>query len=162
MNGVATWLLSIAGVSVLSVLVDVILPNGQTNKYIKGIFAFCMILVILSPIPKLLKKDFEFDKIIITEDITIDEEFIYQRNRDKLNLLKSQIESELDEAGLEGIFVSVNGDIFDKQMKIENVFVDLSLLVITDKTKHIDIEKTVKDAVRKFVTIEEEKIILND
>ena len=104
----------------------------------------------------------EFDKIIITEDITIDEEFIYQRNRDKLNLLKSQIESELDEAGLEGVFISVNGDIFDKQMKIENVFVDLSLLVITDKTKHIDIEKTVKDAVRKFVTIEEEKIILND
>lgn len=162
MNDVASWLLSIAGVTVLSVLVDVILPNGQTNKYIKGIFAFCMILVIISPIPKLLDKDFDFDKIIIAEDIAIDEEFIYQNNRDKLNLIKSQIESELQEVGLNDVYITVNGDIFDKQMKIQNVFVDLSLLVISGDAEHINIEKTVKQAVRKYVSIEEDKIIIND
>lgn len=162
MNAISLWLLSIAGVSILSVLVDVILPNGQTNKYIKGIFAFCMILVIISPIPKLIDKNFNFDNVFVTEDMFIDNEFIYQTNRDRLNLLKYQIESELVEAGLKEIYVSVNGDIFDHKMQIENVFVDLSLLVINSQNQHIDIEKTVKDAVRKFISIEEEKIIINE
>ena len=161
MESISTWLLSIAGVSILSILIDVILPSGQTNKYIKGIFAFCMILVIISPIPRLINKELSFEDIIVVEDITIDKEFIYQSNRDKLTLIKSQIESELDEIGISSVYVSVNGDIFSEKMKIENVFVDLSEMVINQNGQHIDIEKTVKDAVRKFVSIEEEQIIIN-
>ena len=38
------WILSIAGVTILSVLVDLIMPNGQTAKYIKNVYAFMMIL----------------------------------------------------------------------------------------------------------------------
>lgn len=161
MANISTWLLSIAGVSILSILVDVILPSGQTNKYIKGIFAFCMILVIISPIPKLINKDFNLDNIIIVEDITIDKEFIYQSNRDKLTLVKSQIESELEELGITSVYVSVNGDIFSEKMKIENVFVDLSEMVINENVQHTNIEKTVKQAVRKFVSLQEEQIIIN-
>ena len=161
MSSVATWLLSIAGVCILSVLVDVILPNGQTNKFIKGIFAFCMILVIISPIPSLINKDFKFNDIIIAEDITIDKEFIYQANRDKLSLIKAQIESELTELGINGVNISVNGDIFSDNMKIENIFVDLSEMVINENVQHTNIEKTVKQAVRKFVSLQEEQIIIN-
>ena len=162
MSGITSWLLSIAGVSILSVLVDVILPSGQTNKFIKGIFAFCMVFVIISPIPKLINSDFKFDNIINVEDITIDKEFIYQSNRDKLNLTKAQIESELNEIGISEITVSVNGDIFSENMKIENVFVDLSEMVINENAGHIDIEKTVKQAVRKYVNLQEEQIIINE
>ena len=162
MSGITSWLLSIAGVSILSVLVDVILPSGQTNKFIKGIFAFCMVFVIISPIPKLINSDFKFDNIINVEDITIDKEFIYQSNRDKLNLTKAQIESELNEIGISEITVSVNGDIFSENMKIENVFVDLSEMVINENVGHIDIEKTVKQAVRKYVNLQEDQIIFNE
>ena len=162
MSSLTSWLLSIAGVSILSVLIDVILPTGQTNKFIKGIFAFCMILVIISPIPKLINSDFQFDKIINVEDIQIDKEFIYQSNRDKLTLIQTQITSELEETGILQVYVSVNGDIFNEKMKIENVFVDLSEMVINENVGHIDIEKTVKQAVRKYVNLQEEQIIINE
>ena len=57
---------------------------------------------------------------------------------------------------------SVNGDIFNEKMKIENVFVDLSEMVINENVGHIDIEKTVKQAVRKYVNLQEEQIIINE
>ena len=58
MNGISSWIMAIVGVSVLGVLVDLVMPNGQTKKYIKGIFAFIVVLVIISPLPNLLNKNF--------------------------------------------------------------------------------------------------------
>lgn len=81
MNGISAWLLSIAGVSVLSVVVDIVLPKGQTEKYIKSIFAFVMILIIIAPLPKLLKSEINFDEIFQREEIKIQEDFIYQQNK---------------------------------------------------------------------------------
>ncbi|MGI5841702.1 MAG: stage III sporulation protein AF [Christensenellales bacterium] len=157
------WLLSIAGVSLLSVLIDVVLPNGQTNKYIKGIFSFIMVFVIISPIPSLLVDGFKLDAIFAENSgIVIEKDFIYQVNRTKLTFLENQIETELEKQGLLNVEVVVNGDIFDFSMKIKNVYVDLSNLVINPKDKHIDIKKTVSQIVLDFVSLEKEKVIFNE
>ena len=58
----SAWVMSIAGIICISVLVELVIPNGQMNKYIKGIFSFIVLLVIISPIPMLLGKEFDFDK----------------------------------------------------------------------------------------------------
>ncbi len=162
MNGISAWLLSIAGVSVLSVVVDILLPKGQTEKYIKGIFAFVMILVIIAPLPKLLKAEINFNEIFQKEEIKLQEDFIYQQNQNKLTLLKKEIESDLKENNLDGVEVSIYGDIFSDEMQIEKIFVDLTNLVINDKNQHIDIEKTVIETIQKYVLLEKEKIEFNE
>lgn len=158
----SSWLLSIAGISVLSVLIDVILPSGQTNKYIKGIFAFCMVFVIISPIPNFLNKEFNLDTIFTSSVIDIKEDFIYQVNRTKLSYLEKQISNEFENNMLKGVNIVVNGDIFEIEMQIKNVYVDLADLVINENTQHIDIRKTAKEIVLKYVDIKEEKIIFNE
>lgn len=50
------WLLKITGVIALSTLSSLLIPNGQTKKYVKGIFALITLFVLVSPLPKLLKK----------------------------------------------------------------------------------------------------------
>lgn len=162
MNGMSAWLLSIAGVSILSVVVDIILPKGQTEKYIKGIFAFAMILVIIAPLPKMLKAEIDLDKLFQKEEIVIQENFIEQSNQNKLSLLKKQIESGLKEKNIEGVVVSVYGDIFKNNMQIEKIFIDLSDLVIKEKNQHIDIEKTVIETIQNYIIIEKEKIEFNE
>lgn len=157
----SAWLLSVAGISILSVLIDVVLPNGQTNKYIKGIIAFCMVFVIISPIPALLKSDFNLDGVFSSTSIEIETEFIYQVNRTKLTYLQNQITGELEQI-LPNIKIVVNGDIFETDMKIKNVFVDLTNLVINSNNRHIDIRKTVIDGVLKYIEIDKEKIIINE
>lgn len=159
---ISSWLLSVAGISVVSILIDMILPNGQTSKYIKGIFAFFMLFVIISPISNLLKQNISIDEIFATSQIEIDNEFIYQVNRTKLSYLENQINDDFTNSNLVGANCVVNGDIFDCNMQIKNVFVDFSNLVILPENEHIDIRKTAKEIVLKHVEIEEEKIIFNE
>lgn len=145
------WILSIAGVTILSVVVDLILPSGQTAKYIKNIFAFVMILVIISPLPALIKGNFNVNDIFESEEIVLQEDYIYQVNRDKLTALEEEITSSLEEKGIKNVVVTINADIFQIEMKILEVNVDLSDLVIDENSGHIDIEKAITEVVNRLV-----------
>lgn len=155
------WILSIAGVTILSVVVDLILPSGQTAKYIKNIFAFVMILVIISPLPALIKGNFNVNDIFESEEIVLQEDYIYQVNRDKLTALEEEITSSLEEKGIKNVVVTINADIFQIEMKILEVNVDLSDLVIDENSGHIDIEKAITEVVDRLVG-EEVIIIFNE
>lgn len=145
------WILSIAGVTILSVVVDLILPSGQTAKYIKNIFAFVMILVIISPLPALIKGNFNVNDIFESEEIVLQEDYIYQVNKDKLTALEEEITSSLEEKGIKNVVVTINADIFQIEMKILEVNVDLSDLVIDENSGHIDIEKAITEVVNRLV-----------
>lgn len=47
------WVVTVAGIVILSVLCDVILPEGQTRKYIKTVVGVIVTLVMLQPIVSL-------------------------------------------------------------------------------------------------------------
>lgn len=55
------WIMSIMGVICLGILTEIVMPEGQTAKYVKGAFSLLVIFVIAAPLPKLLNKEFEFD-----------------------------------------------------------------------------------------------------
>ena len=44
------WVVTVAGIAILSVLCDVILPEGQTRKYVKTVFGVVVTLVIVQPL----------------------------------------------------------------------------------------------------------------
>ena len=44
------WVITVAGVAILSVLCDVILPEGHTRKYVKTVFGIVVTLVIVQPL----------------------------------------------------------------------------------------------------------------
>ena len=44
------WVITVAGIAILSVLCDVILPEGQTRKYVKTVFGVVVTLVIVQPL----------------------------------------------------------------------------------------------------------------
>ena len=51
------WVVTVAGIAILSVLCDVILPEGQTRKYVKTVFGVVVTLVIVQPIIGLFTND---------------------------------------------------------------------------------------------------------
>lgn len=53
----AQWVLSVAGIAILSVLADVILPAGDTKKYIKTVIGVVVTLVLTQPIFSLAAGD---------------------------------------------------------------------------------------------------------
>ena len=56
------WVVTVAGIAILSVLCDVILPEGQTRKYVKTVFGVVVTLVIVQPLIGLFNgSDWSFD-----------------------------------------------------------------------------------------------------
>lgn len=158
----SNWILSIAGIICLSVVVELILPDGQMNRYIKGIFSFIVVLVILLPIPKLLNKNFNISDILDGSGIEADQDYLYQLNLDKINLVKEQVEEEISKHGYQNIKVYINCDIFDNAMQFKSITVDLTSLVITENAEHKDITKIKKDItniIKNHVDIDEEAIL---
>lgn len=78
----AGWLMGIVGVVAVGVLLDILLPSGEINKYIKGIFGIVVVFVIVAPLPKLLKGDGFgiFDKI---EDMNYDKQYVEKINEER-------------------------------------------------------------------------------
>ena len=161
MNGISSWIMAVVGISVLGVLVDLVMPDGQTKKYIKGVFAFIVVLVIISPLPSLLNKEFSINDIFEENAIVIQEDFVYQVNRDRVETLENMIEADLKEQGISNISIKISANIFTNKMKIEAVFVDLSQVVINQNLEHIDINELVAKSVLKYVSIEKNNIVIN-
>lgn len=90
------WLMSIVGVVAIGVLLDILLPSGEINKYIKGVFGIVVVFVIIIPLPKLVKGDF-INFFDASQDIKIDEGYysdsLKRRNEERekatLNYLKT-------------------------------------------------------------------------
>lgn len=162
-SSISSWIVSIAGIVCISVIVELILPDGQMNKYIKGIMAFLITLVIILPLPKLLNSDKDYSNIFnYDESINVDENYLYQLNLDKLNSLQNDIEKDVEKLGYENVKIYISADIFDSQMSFSSITVDISGLVITNNAEHKNISKIKKDItsiILSHVNLDEEVIL---
>ncbi len=158
----SNWILSIAGIICLSVVLELILPEGQLNRYIRGVFSFIVVLVILLPIPKLLNKNFNISNILDESGIEADQDYIYQLNLNKISVVKEQLEKAIYNNGYQNVEVYINCDIFDNAMQFKSITVDLTSLVITENAEHKDITKIKKDITNiivNYVDIDKEAIL---
>lgn len=147
---ISTWIMSIAGIICLSVIVELMLPDGQMNRYIKGIFSFVIILVIIMPIPNLIGKEINFSNIFDYDNVAVDEDYIYQLNLDKINIVRDEIENDIQLHGYENVKIYVDCDIFDNAMKFESITVDITNLVISENAEHKNIAK-IKDDITDII-----------
>lgn len=161
MSAVSIWILSITGIVIMSVIVDLVMPNGTTSKFIKNIFAFVIIIVILSPIVSFLSnKNLTLDDFFKqSSSVIMQDDFISNVNRQLLDKMQGDIEKTLKANGIKNIQVGISADIFKSHLEIEQVSVDLSQMVIDENFSHIDIKTSIKKIILRFVKVEESKII---
>lgn len=159
MSGVSAWILSIAGVCILSVVVDLILPSGKTNSHIKNVMTYVIVLVVLAPLPQLMQSDFSLEDVFGRTEFGLQYEYIYSLNQSKLDAMTNNINDGLEDAGILGVVVSVSANIFDKDMRVDAVYVDLYNIVITNPSENINIKSEIREIVLSVVDIKEDLII---
>jgi len=140
MSGISSWLLGIAGIVILSVLTEFVLPEGQINKYIKVIFSFVTLLVIIMPLPKIFGKEFDISKFF-GSDSSLQKDYLEQVNLDKLTALNKSLAEDVKEQGLCYVEISINANILSEELEIYGIFVDLSALEFEPKFGSHDITK---------------------
>ena len=93
------WVITVAGVAILSVLCDIILPEGQTRKYVKTVFGVVVTLVILQPLIGL----FGEGNLFFPDDrqIAVQQQYIDNAESRQQELSISQLEQTLRANGLD-------------------------------------------------------------
>ena len=156
MSSVSSWLLSIVGIIIIGSLIEIILPNSNLSKYIKSIFAFIVIFVIISPIISLIKDDISLDA---NYDNYINNDFISSLNEDKINFLEKNIEMLCNAYGLKNVKVQIMSNQVENELILDTVQVFLYDLVIDENIEHIDKYQVLEDIIKANLKIEKEKIV---
>ena len=152
------WLLKITGVIALSTLSSLLIPNGQTKKYVKGIFALITLFVLVSPLPKLLKSDFSgFPNAFDTAtELEIDETFLYGVATNAYKTRERNIEKFLKEKGIEAKVKFVVKSETSSEIDYVNVILSDKSFE-RDKSNNIDIG-ALKNEISKFSGVPEDKL----
>ncbi len=152
------WLLKITGVIALSTLSSLLIPNGQTKKYVKGIFALITLFVLVSPLPKLLKSDFSgFPNVFDTAtELEIDETFLYGVATKAYKTQERNIEKFLKEKGIKAKVKFVVKSETSSEIDYVNVILSDKSFE-RDKSNSIDIG-ALKSEISKFSGVPKDKL----
>lgn len=154
-----SWILSLVGIITLGVLLDILIPEGQTNKYIRGIFSVITVFVIISPLPNGFKKNFNIEKLFEFENISfeLDESFISGVYLKSSDYRENSTEKILTRNGYDGAKVKIVKKI-DNLSEIDYVNINLQGAVIPAHKSHINIANEIKTIVADYLEIETESV----
>ena len=164
MSAISAWIMSILGIVIIGTLIDLILPSGRISKYIKSIFATVTVLVIVVPIPNLIKNNFNpSGGNLITPEFTLDENYLAYTDKVKMRYLAKGLEEKLAEDGLHNVSVEIDGKFGDGNSPVINlVKVNLQNLVIDEDIRHINKYELIRDLVTTYLNVERGAVIINE
>ena len=160
-DALSGYVLSIAGIVLFSCIVDFILPMSQINKNIKLVFSLATILVIILPLPKLLKTNFNLNDYFVNTELNLQEDYLYQNNMNKLNAITLDLENGLSGSGYTNTKVSLSCNIFDLEFKITSANVDMSQAIYSNNKTDDEISVEIKNIVKRYIEIDTSQIFVN-
>lgn len=160
MSAVSGWIVGVLGIIILSILVDLILPEGKTSGFIKNIFGYLIIIVIISPVFSFLTNSkFDLENIFKVDNVQIQDDFVSNVNRQMLDSIEKNIERECGDIGILNVEVGISADIFSSEVTIKQVSVDIKNVVIQGNLQHTNIKNKVVDIVLKNILVDKEQIV---
>ncbi len=147
-----TWLFSIVGIVFLSILVEVIYPNGKTNKFCKSIFGLIAVYVMISPILSL--KDIDFDKSYIDKSI------VSSINNAEAENYAYRVKIILKDIGIDGAFVEVKGYKSENGYEVDNIYIDVSNAVLSKNVTNINKYEVIINELSNKLKIHSDRVIV--
>ena len=159
MSEVSVYLLSIVGVVFLSVFIDIVLPNGNINKYIKSVMSLIVVFVLISPLPKLFKNGVDFS---YENESDFNQGFSDTIKQQQIKFLETSLTKFLEEEGFCGVALNIWGEIESGALKITYIFVETNNLVLSTDNQHINKYKAITDLLTQKTGIRAEQVVFND
>ena len=158
MNNFSSWILSIVGIIIVGLLVEILLPKGSVRKLIKSIIAICSMFIIVKPLNNFNIKNINFSEVI-SSNIVINDNFVEERNKEKTKKIEESIEENLSLSGYNNIKISILYEYIEKKYNINTIYVDLRDLVLSDKNLNINKYTNIVAIIKKITAIKEESIV---
>lgn len=138
------WMTAIAGVIALGILLEILLPEGQTAKYVKGAFSLLVVFVIVSPLPSVFGALKEWQPAY--SDIAPDYGFLEDAAGMFAQASEERLHEVLTEEGYENeVHVVINGSSLSD---FDEINITLRLPVLAEEERHKHISEVTETAVR--------------
>lgn len=141
-NNISSWAGSIITAVIIATILEMILPNGNSKKYIKTVIGVYILYTIISPVIKLInKKDIElnYSDYFNTSEQNLATSYDVYRQEDIYNKeVEKQIKSDVEKIGyfVQEVDAKINLD----TGKIEYVILSLNENVKEENSININIE----------------------
>lgn len=153
------YILSILGIVIAGVVIDIIIPSGTINKYIKAIYSIFVVAVLISPLVKLISKTQDF-KISYIEHAT-DTKLLNYIYKMRAKSAEENMENLLTNEGLSGIDIILEFSIENEKLEYISCEVNLENLVISPDKQHINKYEFIKKIIEENINLTDERIIIN-
>lgn len=161
MATLTVWTISVVGIVVITLLVDIILPQGETNKYIKSVMSIITVLVLLQPLPLLFSGESGVFTSALTsegEEIKNDEVFLANYYARLARVKEARLTKTLEEAGYENVSVCIFMSGVNNMPSISKVLLNLTNMVIRGSDAHINKIEKIRSIAAAYLQISPEKI----
>ena len=116
----STWLLSILGITVVGVLVELLLTDNPMSKFIRSVYAFFILFVIVQPIPDFFRNA----SVNVSGAIKTDMVLLQTINANSAVAFERNAENVLSSSGYHGVIVTIDYDKNAAQFKIDKIYVN--------------------------------------
>ena len=154
------YILSVLGIVIVGVFVDVIVPNGAINKYIKSIYSIFVVAVMLNPLFNLLKNTKDFT--IKYQDFEVNVNLLNYIYKTRIAEQEKELENTLKEQGFVNVDIIVNFSIENDELIYNSCEINLKNLVINEDKQHINKYDFITNLVMESTNLTEEEIVFNE
>lgn len=159
MNTITSWIMSIFTVIIIGIIVDLLFSNSRMGKFVKSAAGCITLLLIILPIPNIVKNGFSADiNFLASTDTVIDQSYMDYVNDYKTKNLINGVNVALKEDGITGAVITVSADFKDNQIDIVQVIINLDKVVIPEKFQHINKNELIIDLVSGYLNIDKVKV----
>lgn len=161
MSALAAWITAIFVAVVIAIGAELLFSDTRMSKFIRSVTAIVILLVIVMPMPALVKNRFSIGGDDTAENnMQLDESFIGFVDEKRINAVKAALVGELKNAGISGAAVKITRAGNGEKTKIVQVEINLADSVIDEKLGHINMNELAVTTVCKYLNIEKSKVVV--
>lgn len=154
------YILSILGIVVIGVFLDVIIPSGAINKYIKGIYSIFVVAVIINPVIKFVNKNHNF--VINYKEYNENEDLLNYIFNKRATALENDMENILSSNGFSNIDIKLNISIENNELRYSSCKINLENMVISSDKLNINKYEFIKDIIKENTNLTDEEILFDE
>ena len=161
MSALAAWITAIFVAVVIAIGAELLFSDTRMSKFIRSVTAIVILLVIVMPMPALVKNRFSIGGDDTAENnMQLDESFIGFVDGKRINAVEAALVGELKNAGISGAAVKITRAGNGEKTKIVQVEINLADSVIDEKLGHINMNELAVTTVCKYLNIEKSKVVV--
>lgn len=154
------YILSVLGIVIAGILIDILIPFGSINKYIRGVYSIFVVAVLTNPIIKLLKKTQDFT--ISYEEYNVNQNLLDYINTKKVESLEKNLKQIFEVNGFSNIDITLEFSTVNNELRYNLCKINIKNLVISADKQHINKYEFIKNVVKENTNLTNEGIIINE